>query len=92
MENSNLIAFYIVGKYIETNKILLLKLSSINNGWEQRCLNFRGYDNLYISNEKIPDLLEWFKRDFYQYRMFHDQESAENFVNEKKIVDSRKRI
>jgi hypothetical protein len=73
---------YIVGKHIRDNKYMLIKLEATNKGWHQTC-DHRALDCEYVSNESIPQLLEWFKCEFFNYRIFQNQEEAAMYQDEK---------
>lgn len=86
MNKTNLIDFCIVGKYYKDKNYKILVLKSSENGWTARC-DDASLNTDYISNEKIPNLLDWFKCDFSQYRMFEDLQEALAYRDEKLRVD-----
>lgn len=76
MDKTNLITLFIVGKSIHDHKFVIVTLYSTEKGWCQRSADSKFHDVDYVSNEQIPDLLEWFKCDFFQYRMFENHLEA----------------
>ena len=86
MEKNNLM-FFVVGK-TKNNEVKLLKLNPTQKGWFQSCFNDSSFFNEYVSNEGLTDLLDWFKLDFYQYRIFQDQEEAKEYADEKMNVNN----
>lgn len=76
MEKKNLIMFYIVGKCALTRDYRILRLTSTDRGWIQTSLNEYDLCRVYESNEKLNVLLEWFRLDFSQYRMFEEEADA----------------
>ena len=86
MDILNLITFHIVGKTVKDREFKLVSFSSTKNGWKQRCKSqFLNVD--YVCNEDIPKLLEWFKCDYSQYRMFQDLSEAQEYIASKKGTD-----
>lgn len=83
MDKTNLITLFIVGKSIHDHKFIIVTLSSTEKGWRQRSADSKFHDVDYVSNEQIPDLLEWFKCDFFQYRMFENLSEALEYQAEK---------
>jgi len=75
--------FFVVAKSVKENEVKILKLIPTEKGWFQSCLNDRYYFCEYVSKESLTDLLEWFKLDFCQYRIFQDQEEAVEYANGK---------
>ena len=89
MEKNNLMNFQIVGKSMTDKEWKILHLTSTGKGWMQIC-DDKSYINDYVSNETIHELLEWFKCDFFQYRMFEDLEEAKAYLNDRKNVNTQK--
>lgn len=84
MDSNNLIEFFVVGKTVKERQFILLKITSTKKGWNQVSVNNdRTYDFKYESHEMIPKLMEWFKIDFSQYRMFDDVIDAEVYLKNK---------
>ena len=76
----NTTEFFVVGKTRNERDFRLAHLKSTPKGWDQVCPNAnKAYDFQYVSNEKIPDIMEWLKIDFTQYRMFDDLSEAEAY-------------
>ena len=92
MNKTNLIEFFIVGKNVQDNKIKIMNLKPTNIGWIQNTMNDKSLNREYVSQETVPDLLEWFKCDFFQYRMFHQLEEAQEYANEKMKHDIQKHL
>ena len=89
MEKNNLMNFQIVGKSMRDKQWKILHMTSSEKGWKQTC-DDHGYYNDYVSNETTHELLEWFKCDFFQYRMFEDPEEAMEYLNNRKNVNIHK--
>ena len=43
----------------------------------------KDYDFEYVSNEQVPQLMDWFRIDFTQYRIFDCRVEAEEYLNNK---------
>lgn len=82
MNKNNLIEMYIVGKYMNDKKFKLLHISATKKGWMQTC-DDRALDCEYVSAERIPELLEWFKCEFLNYRMFQNLKEATMYLDDK---------
>lgn len=73
----NVTEFYVVGKTKTTREFRLAHFTSKPKGWKQVCIGSdKSYDFEYVSEEDVPQLMEWFKLDFTQYRMFDDLSEA----------------
>lgn len=84
MDKNNLIDFYVVGKTIREKDFRMVHLESIERGWVQRAYGRdRTYDFVYVSNETVPELIDWFKKDFTQYRMFDAKAEASAYLADK---------
>jgi hypothetical protein len=84
MDSKNLIKFFLVGKTVRERQFILLEMTSTKKGWKQVSLNNdHTYDFMYENNEMIPELMNWFKIDFSQYRMFDDLVDAEVYLKNK---------
>lgn len=82
MKKNNLIEMYVVGKYMSDKQFKLIHLSPTDKGWMQTCSD-RALDCEYVSEETIPDLLDWFKCEYLNYRIFQNSEEAKMYLNEK---------
>lgn len=82
MKENNLMTFYVIGKAVHDRKYKFATLSQTSAGWSQeskdRALCFQ-----YVCKEKTVDLLEWFRCDYSQYRIFDDVESAQAYLSGK---------
>ncbi len=78
-------SFYLVGKTLSRD-VCIFKVNKTDKGWMQLCLNMKGYDVEYVSDEKMLDLFEWFKCDFSNYRIFQDEQEAMEYHDDKKTV------
>ena len=76
---------YVVGKYMHDKKMKLIHLTATDKGWMQTSSD-RSLDCEYVSGEKIPDLLDWFKCEFFNYRMFQNSEEAMMYLDEKMCI------
>lgn len=84
MNTKNLIEFYIVGKTVKQCDFRLVKLVETKRGWNQVSIkNDKAYDFEYVSKENMTTLMEWFRADFSQYRMFNDYSEAQEYLNYK---------
>ena len=83
MLKTNLISFFVIGTHVKDSKIKIVHLNKTSRGWYQKCLNDNGFYAEYVSNENIPQLLDWFRFDFSSYRIFDSEEEAMSYLNEK---------
>lgn len=83
MEKNNLMSFFLVATTVGENEIKLLKLNPTVNGWYQSCSNDRAHFREYVSKETLTDLLDWFKLEFCQYRIFQNERDAMEYADEK---------
>lgn len=82
MENTT--EFFVVGKTRGEREFRLAHFTSTSKGWNQMChQSDRLYDFEYVSNEKVPEIMEWLKLDFTQYRMFDDLSEAQAYKETK---------
>ena len=87
MEKNNLMKFQVIGNSMKDNKWKMLILQATDTGWIQTCED-RSHCNTYVSNELFNDLLEWFKCDFFQYRIFEDHEEATAYLNDRTKISN----
>lgn len=84
MNKNNLIDFYVIGKTVREKDFRMVHLQSTSRGWFQQADGSdRTYDFVYLSKETVPELVDWFKKDFTQYRMFDEKEEATAYLAEK---------
>ena len=80
----NTTEFFVVGKTRNERVFRLIHFKSTLKGWDQICLQAdKAYDFQYVSKENVPDIMEWLKIDFTQYRMFDDLLEAEAYKAKK---------
>ena len=78
---------YVVGKHAIDKDFKIIHLSATDKGWMQTSED-RALDCEYVSRETIPELLEWFKCEFINYRMFQNLEEATMYLDERKSASN----